>query len=251
MTSWLKIPPTIVILTLVLHPLVFMSGYLLLEKKREKFRKESFLSMDNKKLEKAEYLTIKSKFRLSLQFLPQTLQIVFAFVSNDIVVSGVVTSIVFKSSPFSPEDHYKYYMIASFGGLCLGRSYLGLTELIKPSWTQNIQIRKTWILVALTIAHVIVFVLASLYRFLPNVWITMSLVFSLGFLSEATYVNISVALGELEDYRTREFALGMSVYGIGLGNLIGSLLSQYIEVPLVLHCFRTIAEKKLCFTRKI
>ncbi|XP_020904244.2 uncharacterized protein LOC110242574 [Exaiptasia diaphana] len=251
MTSWFKIHPKVVLITLVIHPIGFLSGFVLLEKRRDKFRSNSFLTTDTKTLEKTDYLSFKSKCRQSCLLLPKILQLFLSFAFNDLAVSGVTTSIAFKNSPFSPADHYKYYLMASFGGLCLGRAYLGIVELIKPGWADKILIRRTWTLVALTICHVIILVLASIYRFLPNVWVTMILVFSLGFWSEAVFTNISVILGEQEDYRMRELSLGMSVYGIGLGNLGGSVLSGYIEKPLVMHCFHTLKHNSLCFTRKL
>lgn len=225
--------------------------YNLLEKRRDQTRLEGLFSADGEKLDKVEYLSLKSKFRYSCHFLPKIFQIFVSFTLNDLVVSGITTTIAFENSWLSPADHYKYYLMSSFGGLFLGRSYLGIVELIKPGTADKIVIQRTWLLVALTTGHVVLFVFASLFRFLPNVWVTMILVFSLGFWSEATYTNINVILGELGDNRVRELSLGLSVYGVGLGNLIGSVVSGFVEKPLLEHCVRTVADSRLCFTRNV
>ncbi|XP_020904250.2 protein btn-1-like [Exaiptasia diaphana] len=251
MTSWFQIHPKIVLMTLALHPVGFLSGYALLEKRRDKCRFQSLLSTNIKTLEATDFLPLKTKLRQTCVLLPAIMEIFLSFLFNDVVVSGITTSIVFKNSPFSPADHYKYYMLSSFAGLCLGRAYLGIVELIKPGWADKILIRRTWLLVALAMCHMIILVLASIYRFLPNVWVTMILVFSLGFWSEAVFTNITVILGEQEDSRVRELSLGMSVYGISLGNLVGSVLAKYIEKPLVAHCISALKSVRLCFTRNL
>ncbi|KAK3745473.1 hypothetical protein QZH41_020052 [Actinostola sp. cb2023] len=143
MTSWFHVPSRIVLATLALHPVGFLWCYQLLEKRRDKIRMSGYFSMDNKVLQKLEYLSFKSKLRHTCSILPQIVQIFLSFLFNDMVVSGVTTTIAFESSPFSPADHYKYYLILSFGGLCLGRSYLGLVEIIKPGMGEKILIRRT------------------------------------------------------------------------------------------------------------
>jgi MFS family permease len=229
---------------------VFLLCYLCLEKRREKFRSEVFISQDQTKLERIEHLSLKSKLRNTCAFLPKLLQMVLCFTFNDLVVSGVTTTIAFKNSLITPADHYKYYLVASFGGLLVGRSYLGVVEFIKPGLADKILINRNWVFLVLSTGHVVFFVLASLFRFLPNMELTMFLVFTLGFCAEAIYANVSVILGELEDYRLREFVLGLSVYGVGLGNLVGSILSGLVEKALVQHCKETTNDTSLCFTRK-
>lgn len=251
MTDWFLVHPKIVLPTLLFHPVVFLVCYVYLEKRRERFRRVAYISHDQKKLEKLEHLSLKSKFRYTCVFLPKILQIFTCLALNDLVVSGVTTTIAFKNDQITPADHYKYYLIASFGGLFFGRSYLGIVEFVKPGLADKILVKRTWIFVVLTTGHALLFVLASLFRFLPNIWLTLFFVFSLGFCAEATYANINVILGELEDYRLREIALGLSVYGVGLGNLLGSVLSGVIEEPLVKHCRQIEDDPTLCFTRNV
>ena len=138
----------------------------------------------------------------------------------------------------------------SFTGLFIGRSYLGLADYIRPGLSNKCLIRHTWLLGVISTCHIIIFILASLYRFLPNVWYVLVMVFTLGVFSEAPFSNISVIFGEMEDKRKREFAMGLAAFGAAFGALIGVSIAEPVEKLLLKHCLSFTNETITCLTRE-
>jgi hypothetical protein len=76
-------------------------------------------------------------------------------------------------------------------------------------------------------------------------------VFSLGFWTESVYANVNVILGEIEDSRVREMSMGLAVFGVGFGALMGAIISEPVETILLKHCLTTNNETSSCLTREI
>ncbi|XP_031560343.1 protein BTN1-like isoform X1 [Actinia tenebrosa] len=256
MTSWLHISSYISISAIIImNPIVFLSSFSILENRRGKMIEYQRIDEDPKQGSQKHHhlkqnLSMSEKLHSSLKMLPEVTQIFLGILFHDLVLSGVTTTIAFPDSPFSSSDHYKYYLIMSFAGLCLGRSYLGIAEYIKPGLSDKLLVRHTWSLVLVACFHVLLLIFDSLFRFIPNVWVILFLVFSLGFWAEAIYLNVNVILGEISDSRARELSMGLAVFGVGFGALIGAIISRPVENVLVKHCVQFTNQTSFCLTRE-
>ncbi|XP_020908495.2 battenin-like [Exaiptasia diaphana] len=259
MTSWFHVSYKIAIpIIVIMQPIVFLVCYSLLENRRQNVRMgyraitegQPSTNSDGETITD-KYLTTREKFYHSLQILPQLIQLIIADILFSMTSTGVVTSLAFNNSPFPSSDHYKYYSIMAFAGVFVGRSYLGWADIVKPGLADKILIRRTWILVIISVCHVVILVLASWYGFLPNVWVPIVLVFTLGVCCDGTYTNISVVAGEIEDLRVRELYMGLLTCGVGIGSLCGTILASFVENVLVNHCLANTNDTSICFTREI
>ena len=63
--------------------------------------------------------------------------------SKNVNVQSVITTLAFSNAPFSPRDHYQYYIVALAVGEALGRSYLAV--LSKAEWAENVKFPYLWV----------------------------------------------------------------------------------------------------------
>jgi len=256
MTSWFHFSYKITLSVLIIaSPILFLTCFLMLENRRENARmgyrtiadEDPKSPNDSKNLPHSlQHLTFMEKLRKAFTISPKIIEIFLGIMSFDFVLSGVTTTLAFANSPFPPADHYKYYLMVSFTGLGVGRSYLGLVDYIKPGLSDKFILRHTWLLVVISVCHVVLLILASWYRFLPNVWIVLLLVFTLGIYCEVIYSNVAVILGEIEDPREREFCMGLTSFGVAVGALVSAFP---VEKLLLNHCLTATNETVTCFTR--
>jgi len=104
-------------------------------------------------------------------------------------MTTVLSTLTFPNSPFPPRDHYQYYRLLSDVGFLFGGIEIVLVACLRSQWIELFKIRKLWILVSLNVGCLMVYLFASWYRFVPNVYVVLSLVFIQGLLHGTTGVN--------------------------------------------------------------
>ena len=177
-------------------------------------------------------LSRRQKFTVIRQMLPQMIPIFFTFFAQYFIIQSVVTTLAFPSCPFSPSDHYEYYILVFVVGEVVGRSY-----------------PYPWIMCLVQIMDLLFLVLAAWYRFLSSVWIVLLLVFISGVVVGAFYVNTVIFFRNCFQERYREFAMGYIIVGLHAGVLTAAMLGLYIEPLLREHCMTLVDNTDFCFTR--
>ena len=167
---------------------------------------------------------------------PYLIPIYITWFSECLNVQSVITTLAFSNAPFSPRDHYQYYIVAFTMGEVVGRSYLVVLSYIKDEWAEKAKFPYLWVLGIIQIIFLMFFILAAWYRFLPSVWIVLLLTFISGLVVGASYIN---ALGFFRDRlegHSQEFVMGYFTVAINGGVLASALLGHYIEPFLLEHC---------------
>ena len=194
-------------------------------------------------------LSRRQKFTVIRQMLPQMIPIFFTFFAQYFIIQAVVTTLAFPSCPFSPSDHYEYYILVFVVGEVVGRSYVGVLSCIKEDWGDKAKFPYPWIMCLVQIMDLLFLVLAAWYRFLSSVWVVLLLVFTSGVVVGAFYVNTVIFFRNCFQERYREFAMGYIIVGLHAGVLTAAMLGLYIEPLLREHCMTLVDNTDFCFTR--
>ena len=165
------------------------------------------------------------------------------------IIQSVITTLAFPNAPFIPRDHYQYYIFVFLGGEVVGRSYLVALSYIKPEWAEKAKFPYLWLLSAIEVMHLLFFVLAAWYRFLPSVWIVLLLSFTGGVTIGVFFVNALAFFRERFEDRYKEFAMGYIVVAMGGGTFTASLVGLVTEPLLRRHCMLLLNNDDYCFTR--
>lgn len=144
---------------------------------------------DDKNNPRDYHLSVQEKFAVVWKMLPDLITIYIAWFSEYLIYVSVVTTLAFPNAPFSARDHYQYYIFALTGGEVVGRSYLVILSYIKADWAEKAKVPCLWGLAIIQVFHLLFFILAVWYRFLPSVWIILLLSFSCGAGVGVFYVN--------------------------------------------------------------
>jgi len=131
----------------------------------------------------------------------------------------------------------------------VGRSYLVILSYIKADWAEKAKIPCLWGLAIIQVFHLLVFILAVWYRFLPSVWIILLLSFSCGAGVGIFYVNAVAFFKVKFEGPEKEFAMGYLLVAMIAGVLAAALHGLYIEPILREHCTMILNNTGLCFTR--
>ena len=194
-------------------------------------------------------LSCQEKFMVIRQMLPGLIPIYIAWFSEYMIIQSVITTLAFPNAPFRPRDHYQYYIFVFLGGEVVGRSYLVALSYIKPEWAEKAKFPYLWVLSTIEVMHLLFFVLAAWYRFLPSVWIVLLLSFTGGVTIGVFFVNaLAFFRGKFED-RYQEFAMGYIVVAMGGGTFTASLVGLVTEPLLRRHCVFLLNNDDYCFTR--
>lgn len=195
-------------------------------------------------------LTWKDKLSVAKQILPYITFLFLTYFAEYLSNQGVITTLAFSNSSFNPRDHYQYYIVCYHVGKFLGRSHIFLLSCTCSKAIPYVRVKKTWILALVEIAHLLFFLFASWFRFVPHVSIIMTLCFTEGFVAGSMYVNSAYTVSEvISDAKQREFALGLLTIGNGLGKLSAGLLGLYVEPRLKRHCIYELELQDDCITR--
>ena len=179
----------------------------------------------------------------------QMLSIFIALFSEYMIIQSVVTTLAFPQAPFKPRDYYQYYIFVLMGGEVVGRSYLLALSYIKPEWAEKAKFPYLWVLSTIEAILLLFFVLAAWYRFLPNVWIVLLLLFASGAVVGVTYANAITYFRDCFQDRHKEFAMGFFPVALTGGVFASALLGLYVEPMLREHCTIFTNNSDFCFTR--
>lgn len=167
-----------------------------------------------------------------------------------LAVSSVLTTLSFPSSPFRIRDHYHYYRLVGDVGMVLGGSERMVVSCLCPSWLKFLRIRKLWILVLLNVSHLMVFLFASWYHFVPNVYIVLFLSGTHGLVFGSTAVHVVVAAADkFQNSHMKGLSLNITHLGCSLGRLASGLLGIYVEEYLRKHCTNSLLMGRYCLAR--
>ncbi|KAJ7385234.1 battenin CLN3 protein [Desmophyllum pertusum] len=194
-------------------------------------------------------LSTREKFLVICQMLPNLLPIFIAWFSEYLIIQAVLTTLAFPNAPFKPRDHYEYYIFVLMGGEAVGRSYLVALSYIKAEWAVKAKFPYLWFLSMIQVIHLLFFILAAWYRFLPSVWIVLLLSFTCGVAIGVFYANATTFFRDRFDDRHKEFAMGYIIVAIAGGVLAAALLGLSTEPLLREHCTMLVNNTDFCFTR--
>lgn len=194
-------------------------------------------------------LTCREKFMVIRQMLPNLIPIYIAWFSEYMIIQAVITTLAFPNAPFRPRDHYQYYIFVFLGGEVVGRSYLVALSYIKADWAEKAKFPYLWVLSIIEVVHLLFFILAAWYRFLPSVWIVLLLSFTGGATIGVFFVNALAFFRDKFDGRYKEFAMGYIVVAMGGGTFTASLVGLLTEPLLRRHCMVLLNNDDYCFTR--
>lgn len=260
LTTWLCLAPRTAISTTFPWPFLVILTYYILEKKdldskgteNRGVKYEKLPSSENNSAdEPAEHgLTWKEKFSVAKQIFPYITFLFLTYFAEYLSNHAIITTLAFSNSSFSPRDHYQYYIVCYQMGKFLGRSHIFLLSCTCSKVVPYVRVKKTWIFALVEICHLMFFVFASWFRFVPHVSIILTLCVTEGFVAGAMYVNSAHAVSEVvPDPKQREFALGLLTIGNGVGKLAAGFLGLHIEPQLKNHCVYDLELKDQCITR--
>ena len=181
--------------------------------------------------------------------MPDMIPIYIAWFSEYIIIQAVITTLAFPNAPIRPRDHYQYYIFTFMGGEVVGRTYLLVLFYIKEEWAEKAKFPYLWVLSVVQVMHLLFFILAAWYRFLPNVLIVLLLLFICGVSLGVLFTNAVLLFRDKFVDRYQEFAMGCIMVGNNGAIITASLMGLYTEPLLLEHCTMLVNDIDLCFTR--
>lgn len=269
MTTWACVSPNATILIMAAMLLLIFVCYYVMDKKHlgspsysspeasehgikytpiqaDDAEAEDTKSEDN---ENDNSLSYQEKLMILSQMLPNLIPIYIAWFSEYTIIQSVITTLAFPNAPFRPRDHYQYYIFVFLGGEVVGRSYLVVLSYMKAEWAEKAKFPYLWVLSTIEVMHLLFFVFAAWYRFLPNVWIVLVLSFTGGATIGVFFVNALAFFRDRFDDRYKEFAMGYTVVAMGGGTFTASMVGLMTEPLLRRHCMVLLKSDDYCFTR--
>lgn len=264
MTTWLCVSPNITLLIMAAMLLLLFVCYSLMDKKHlpnpsatnyqnvpyvPLARSDNVQETGSTGSNDQQSLTWQEKASALKRMLPHVAPLYFAWFSEYLIIQAVVTTIAFPNAPFRPRDHYQYYIFTFLSGEVAGRSYLVVVSLIRPDMVPRLKTQRLWILSAIEVSHLLFFVLASWYRFLPSVTVVLVLSFTGGVTIGVLFINALSLFSDTFESKYREFVMGYAVVAMGCGSLSAALMGLVVEPWLRNHCKYFMKSDDYCFTR--
>ena len=264
MTTWACVTPKTAFVSLVPSLLLMLAAFVILPKDQLPERQESEIKHKGRKylrLESSEdsqepcvkstcEISWREKLSVAREIYPLISFLFCTYYVEYLANNAVITTLAFSDAPFSPRDHYLYYMLVYDVGKFLGRSHILIASGACPKAISYIRVRKTWILASVECLHLLFFIMASWFRFLSSVWIVVILCFTEGFVAGSIYVNSAHTVSEqFSDLHHREFALSLLMVGNEVGILSAGFMGLYVEPILKANCFNYHDNELYCLTR--
>lgn len=262
LTTWACLPPRTAMSTTIPWPFLVLLMYSILEKKDLDVKEKDGEGAKYEKLPSSENdsdepdptfqngLTWKEKFSVAKQILPYITFLFLTYFAEYLSNQAIITTLAFSNASFSPRDHYQYYIICYQLGKFLGRSHIFLLSCTCSKVIPYVRVKKTWILALIEICHLVFFLFASWFRFVPHVSVILILCVTEGFIAGSMYVNSAYTVSEvISKPKEREFALGLLTIGNGLGKLTAGFLGLHVEPQLKKHCVYDLELRDQCITR--
>ena len=256
------LPPQIAISTTIPWPFLVLLTYAFLEKNDINGKTNRHGDVNYEKLPSNENdtdepdqslqnsLTWKEKFSVAKQIFPFIIYLFLTYFAEYLSNQAIITTIAFSNASFNSRDHYQYYIVCYQVGKFLGRSHIFFLSCTCSKVIPYVRVKKTWILALIEIGHLLFFVFASWFRFVPHVSIILILCITEGFVAGSMYVNSAHTVSEeISEPKQREFALGLLTIGNGLGKLTAGFLGLHVEPQLKEHCAYDLELGDQCITR--
>lgn len=229
-------------------PFLYIVFYLIMDKKHIN------KSMDDKSKHSDDalihgQLSWKEKFHTAYEILPLVVAIFVAYVCEYVTIQAVITTMAFPDAPFPPRVHYRYYIFIFLAGEFVARSYLAILSSIIPWIIPKLIIRRLWILSIILVIHFGFFLAAAWYRFVHNVWLVFTLIFTAGLTAGAAFANAFVTVSDSTEPRFKEFAMGFATIGMGAGTFLAGAIGLLLEPYIRDHCLGISKVPDYCFTR--
>ncbi|XP_032222854.2 protein BTN1 [Nematostella vectensis] len=191
------------------------------------------------------------KSKIFLKVLPICLYLFVGFFAFFFTHFSVLTTLAFPSAPFAPSSHFKMYTVAFGVSRFLGGSELLVVSRLCPKFLPFARVHRIWVLSLIDFAHAIFFIFAAWYRFIPNVWIVLSLCVVHGFISGSIMVNGALEAADLfEDSVDKGIAMSMIQWGITAGIIAASIVGLFAEPVFKSHCQQEMLLAEYCITRE-
>lgn len=244
LTTWSCITPNRAMLIMAGSPLFYVIMYIIMDKKHVNVKKE----LENE-TSKHVKLTWKEKFNTVGRILPLVVSLFVAYVCEYVTIQAIITTMAFPNAPFPPRVHYRYYIFIFLAGEFVARSYLAVIASIRPSLVPKLIIRRIWILSIILVAHLAFFLAAAWYRFVHDVWVVFTFIFTAGLIAGAAFNNAFVIVSESTAPKYKEFAMGFATIGMGAGTFLAGAIGLLAEPYLREHCLLVSKVPDYCFTR--
>lgn len=199
---------------------------------------------------KSKHSSCVSYFNFFLDVFPFLAYLFLNFLSFYLSTNSVLTTLTFPSASFRVRDHYQYYKFSGDVGTVLGGLELMLVSCLCPGWLTFFRIRRIWILVLINVSHLLFFLFASWYHFVPNVYIVLVLSATHGVLFGSIAVRtLAVCASSFTDSHDRGTAMSIVEIGSSIGRLVSGLVGIYVEDHLREHCTNNLLLGKYCLAR--
>ena len=259
MTTWFHISLNTTLLAIIWVPFLLPIFYLLMDKKHcneesvskpTSYEDVPYSPLNPVPEENARKLTLQERVKVMWE---NGLLFVSLFIGEFceyLLIGAIVTTLAFPNAPFTPRDHYQYYVLASMIGELLGTSYGLVMFCLKcrlPDYTKH-----TWLFAMITTACTSFLASAAWFRFLQSVWVVICVVFVVGLTNGALYnCTFAAAAASKSSSRHKGFALAFLTAASGAGPFAANLLGIYFEPLMRGHCVSIIRDVKNCITRVV
>lgn len=175
--------------------------------------------LDNTKKEDKR-LTLRRKFQLIPSLFKYMLPLSAVYFAEYFINQGLHELLYFNGEFISRKAQYRWFQVDYQIGVFISRSSVNL-----------VKIKKLWILPILQFANMILLIFQVFYRFIPNLWIILAIIFWEGLLGGAAYVNTFYRMSiELAD-DIKEYCMGVAT----VADSLGIALSGIISIPTHNH----------------
>ncbi|XP_031569526.1 protein BTN1-like [Actinia tenebrosa] len=261
MTSWICISPsTTLAAMLCFPPIVFIFHCYVAKKQGEASGKENnskrgvvytllpAQDTENSDRKNRPSLTYRGRLYVCWKTLPVWIALFLGNFCEILLLQSVATTLAFSNSSFDPGTHYVYYVTAESIGQLAGRSY---GAIISSCFKINTTTRHVWIFSGILVVDLFFLIYASWYRFLPNVWIVLSLMLVTGLSEGALFANSFSNVPRGLSPHQVGFSRGLLTVAYGGGILMAGFLGFSTETGLKSRCLQTGTPAKYCIARSM
>lgn len=257
MTTWLCVSSRTTVLTLLCLPPLIPTFYCLMEKKQNNepdtkttnFKEIPYSPLNPTSTDYQQHLSCWQKLLVIRENSILFISAFIGFFCEYLCIQSIITTLAFPNAPFSPRDHYQYYVLALWFGELLGRSYGLIVSTFLccssiPAYTKH-----TWIFTSFIVASLLLLVFGAWFRFLHSVWIVLGAVLFVGLNTGALYSCTYAAAAQGSSSRHIGFCRAFLNIAVSAGMIIASLLGLRTELLLKERCLQISENKIYCLTR--
>ena len=166
-------------------------------------------------------------------------------------MTSILTTITFINSPFTPRDHYQYYRIVNVCGYVFGGAVPVLCPYLFLKWGKLPKVLSLWVPICLNASCMMLYLLESWYRFLPNVYILLGLVIIQGIAQGYVCVNsVGQSASVFTDAEDKAMAMVIVSGSLSVGRLLAGFLGLFVERYLRDHCTNNLLLGRFCLARR-